>query len=328
MSGMLTYKDTKEQSHQVFKQFGKSKWIPYAKENARLKRYDPSELQNIGIGKVLVCVAMGASLEDNVDIIKKYRNKVDILACDKSFVPLLEHGIKADYVMICDSNIPARYYEKSILETQGVKLFSTCYANILWTKPWLGKRYFYINRDSIESEKIFIPIMKDKYKIVSASSNVSNAMLTFLTDCNEYSNVNWAGYERYLLVGYDYSWRPDGNYYAWNNPIPKRHYMNHRTVKDMNGDTVFTSENLLFSAKWLWQYVTTFGLPVINCSGRGLLDIPLRNSLEKELTALNPNKNVYEHIKDSFKSMQLAYQTFLQTKDMFELARGGLYGSR
>lgn len=325
MSKHLTYKDTRRQSLQVFGQFGEKVWIPNAKENAKLEHQNTHDLQNTGLGKTLVLVAMGASLEEGAELLKKYRSSIDIMVCDKGFVPLMEHGVKPDYVMICDANIPAAHYEKYVLETKDIKLIATPYANTLWTKPWLGPRYFYVNKDAIESEKVFEPIMGEGTRIIPASSNVSNAMVVFMTGCDEIKRINWSGYEKFLLIGYDYSWRPNGNYYAWANPHPKRHYMHHATVLDIKGDCVFTSNNLIFSTRWLHDYVTIHRLPVINCSERGLLHIPFRNTLENELKKVVSDSNRVRRVRESYRILQSTTLAQVQAKDMFERAREDLW---
>lgn len=325
MAILLNWKEIKAQSDSVFNQFGE-RWKEFAKENVKLPRRDCKELHNIGIGKQLLCLTMGESLAENIETIKKYRDRVEVLTCDKGFELLLEHGVKADYVLVCDTNIPFRWIENSIEETKGVKLLSTPYANLEWTQAWKGDRYFFINKDSLGTEKIFLQIFGEDMRLVPAGSNVSNAMLIFFTGSDEFENVNYAGYEKYILVGYDYSWRPDGNYYAWKNPVPKRHYMHHRTLLDMNGDIIFTSENLLFSAKWLYSYITTFRLPAVNCSQRGILDIPYRNSLVNELERLNPD--MIDNCKDHFEMMKHNYMAYGKSQELFEKSRKDLYSTK
>jgi hypothetical protein len=317
MGSLLNYMDVKRQSQAVWGQFGESKWLPYTQVNMELgNRRDPEELRGCGIGKFAVLAAMGASLEEQIPVIKKYRDRFDLITCDKGFGTLLEHGIKPDFVQLCDCNIPYKWLEPYINETAGVKLLSTTYANIEWTTRWKGPIYLYANKDSLHTEEKFKPMMgqpdlnklgfapiavparSKPVRTIPAGSNVSNAMLIFMTGCDENDTSVFAGYEHFFLSGYDYSWRPDGpefkcktgNYYAFANPKPKRFYMNHRTVLDVNGDPTITSENLLFSAKWLYSYVNAFNLPVTNCSGRGMLDIPLRGDLEDCLKRINPDK--------------------------------------
>lgn len=317
---IVSKKEVEKQSNQVFNQFG-NKWKLFASMNSKLTHENVHDLRNSGIGKFLVLAAMGESLEENVGFIKKYRDKIDVMTCDKGFGPLLERGVKADYVMICDCNILYKWIKPWINKTDGVKLLSTLYASPRWTHRWRGPRYYFVNKDAIQSQDIFNAYLKPKeIRNIPAGSNVSNAMLVFWTGSDELQNINWGGYEKYLLVGYDYSWRHRGNYYAWNNPKPKRYYMNHKTIRDMVGDLCFTSENLMFSAKWAYSYITSHGLPVVNCSGRGLLDIQ-QNNLENELKSISSNKDT---AKETIKLFDLAKKA----KEAYDLAASNFHNSR
>lgn len=331
MGNVLNWADVKKQSEQVYGQFGESKWIPYAKENNKLERKNTDNLKNIGIGKYLLLCGMGESLEENIDVIKKYRDRFDIVTCDKGFVPLYDRGIVADYVMVCDCNILFNHIEKHIDKTENTKLLATPYASLEYTRQWRGERYFFINQDSIQTEKKFIDIMGDDVRVIPAGSNVSNGMMIFFTGSDEYQNINWGGYEKYIMVGYDYSWRANGNYYAWSNPKPKRHYMHHRTMLDCNGDIVFTSENLWFSAKWAYSYITTFHLPVVNCSGRGVLmlgDSGKMGNLEDVLSKINPSRRSIEDVYDRFEALKLSNMQYNNAKMLFEKTRGYRYDYR
>lgn len=332
MGVVLGYEDVKKQSTAVWNQFGESKWLPYSQINASLpNRRNPEELRGCGIGKFAVLAAMGASLEDHIDVIKKYRDRFDLVTCDKGFGTLLEHGIKADYVQLCDCNIPYKWLEPYVNETVGVKLLATTYANVEWTTKWRGPIYLYVNKDALNSEKKFLPILGEPdmnklgfapgsirvpvedVRTIPAGSNVSNAMVIFMMGVDEETHVSFSGYEQLLLTGYDYSWRPSGpefkgcktgNYYAFANPSPKRNYMSHRTIMDINGDVCYTSENLLFSAKWLYSYANAYNLPVVNCSGRGLLDIPKRAKLEEILKHINTDQGVRNRIIENLNAMR------------------------
>jgi hypothetical protein len=159
MSVILSAKEVEQQSKEVFAQFGE-KWKHYASLNVQLPHEPSDALINCGIGKFMVCAAMGESLEEKLPILLKYRYKYDIITCDKGFGELLEHGIKADYVMICDTGIPYHWLEKYVDETKDVALLSTPYANFEWTSAWKGKRYFYVSKDAIQTEEIFGKVTK------------------------------------------------------------------------------------------------------------------------------------------------------------------------
>lgn len=325
MSIIVSQREVVKQSEQVYKQFG-DKWIASAKSNSKLPHENVKNMRNCGIGKFLLLAAMGPSLEKHIDVIKKYRDKVDILTCDKGFGPLLERGIKADYVMICDTNIKFDWISKWIDKTNDVKLISTLYANPEWVEKWKGKRCFYVNRDAINTERIFQKFLpEDHLRLIPAGSNVSNAMLVFFTGSDEKQNVNWGGYEKYILSGYDYGWFHKGNYYAWADPKPKRHYMNHKTLVDIARKFIFTSTNLEFSAKWMYSYVTTHRLPVVNCSEQGLLDIQ-QNDLESELKNINTSAR-YEVIQ-KYNLAKKAYDLVRDLEQGFQNSRRLLYGCR
>ena len=317
MSILLSYDDVKKQSQGVWNQFGE-RWQEFSRLNSRLpNRRDCHELRNCGLGRFAVMAAMGESLVEAAPVLKKYRDRFDLVTCDKGFPALMEQGIKPDFVQICDTNIPYRWLEPWVKETGGVKLLATSYANIEWTHRWKGPIYFYVNKDALDTQKKFLDILgnpvenkhagleqeikansESKIRVIPAGSNVSNALLTFFIGMDEGSQVNWSGYEHFFLTGYDYSWRPSGEskcrtgtYYAFDDPTPKRHYMNHRTMLDINGDIVNTSDNLLFSAKWLYSYVSAYNLPVTNCSGRGILDIKFKVPLDKALEKISKDPN-------------------------------------
>lgn len=321
---IVSKKEVLKQSKQVYKQFG-PKWNLFAKYNSRLPHEKTESLRNSGVGKFLVLAAMGESLVDSIPMLKKHRDKIDIVTCDKGFEVLMKNGIKPDYVFICDCNILYKWVKDSIHLTEGVKLITTLYASPRWVKRWRGPRYFFVNKDSIHTEEIFKPLLpEDDLRVIVAGSNVSNAMLIFFTGSDEHQNINWSGYENYFLVGYDYSWRPNGEYYAFNDPKPKRYYMNHRTMLDFKNQVCFTSENLFFSVKWLYSYITAHKLPVVNCSGRGLLDID-KGNLETILGRIKPRKEVHGFVTKAFEETKKAKKNFDECVKKFEESRRLLY---
>ena len=352
MGALLGYEDVKRQSQAVWGQFGESKWIPYSNINIKLpNRRDPNELIGCGIGKFAVLAAMGASLEEHIPILKKHREKFDLITCDKGFGTLLENGITPDFVQLCDCNIPYKWLEPYVEQTKDVRLLATTYANVEWTTRWKGPIYFYANKDALRSEERFKPILgqpnvrslgfpqgmlplkTEQALTIPAGSNVSNAMLIFMLGLDEINKHSFSGYEHFFLTGYDYSWRPDGdevkvkkgNYYAFANPKPKRFYMNHRTMMDFNGDVCYTSENLLFSAKWMYSYVTAFNLPVTNCSGRGILEIPLRGNLEEKLSRINPDKTKRAHVFRAIEELRSAQDLANSANQRLTQARRDLW---
>ncbi|MDY6888136.1 MAG: 6-hydroxymethylpterin diphosphokinase MptE-like protein [Pseudomonadota bacterium] len=286
---MLKPEEVLKQSQNAFRQWG-DKWKEHAKINGKLYKENGwiiKELLNQGLGKSLLCVGFGPSLEKSIELIKKYRNNVDIACVDKAFHKLLEYDIVPDYVFVADAGIdyerwgrPAEEYSKDVI------LLSNVTANPEWAANWKGRVYFYVNKDNIQSEAIFSPLSGCK-EVIPAASNVGNSIVVFGTHV--------LGYDKYFLVGYDSAWGVDDNYYAYNtgdiNCGNKRYWMSHLSMTDYEGKLVNTSSNLLFTARWLADYCNIFArhIKIFNCSGGGILSIR-KGNLEKKLRTARTRK--------------------------------------
>lgn len=262
------------QSEAAIKQWGEQ-WTLHCNEHKKdsCVQNDLNELALTGIGKVILLVANGYSFEENIDIIKENQTACDILACDKTLGNLISNGIKPKYCLVCDANVDyERYlkpYENQLDQT--ILLINVC-ANPEWSKNgnWNDK-YFFVNRDIIDSHVGFSKLSSCK-NFIPAGTNVSNAMLIMLTQCDNGGKKNFFGYDKYILIGYDYSWRHGGKYYAFSEEGDgKADYMKHHYCCTHDGDWAYTSGNLSFSASWLEKYISTFRLPVVNGSKKTIL---------------------------------------------------------
>ena len=284
----LNEKEVKAQSLAAFAQSGE-KWKKHAKINGEIYRkhnINHKDLLMEGYGKCLVIAGMGKSLEDNIPVLQKYndREDIEIACCDKAFKILVDNGIKPRWVFLADANID---YEKWIApvinETKDVYLMASICANPKWPTNWKGPVVFYVNKDNIQSEKIFMDISGCE-EMIPASSNVGNTAVVFSTQI--------LGYKEYLLIGYDFGWEPKENYYAYNDN-DKRYWMKHQIGFDIAGRIGYTSQNLLFSCRWLQDYfngpVLYNGIKMFNCSGRGFLQIP-KHDLDKRLSRFKRKK--------------------------------------
>lgn len=273
-----------QQSKGAFAQWEKV-WRENSKINGKVFREDPrtmtrKEILHEGAGKTCLCVAYASSLEDNIETLQKYNDNdgYDIICVDKAFGELVKHGIKPKYVVLCDAGVSYKdWCEPYIDDTEDVILVSNINGNIEWSKNWKGKINFFVNKDNIKSEEIFMKISGCP-DLIPAGSNVGNSVVIFATHI--------LGYDEYLLLGYDHCWRDEDNYYAFNDS-PKRYWMKHINAIDMNGDFVYTSSNLFFSARWLSDYYRNFCIPnrvkMFNCSGKGLVALVPTAKLEWKL---------------------------------------------
>lgn len=269
---MLTSDEVQQQSMNAWKQW-RIQWIKNAKINKNLKTDSFSNLLGIGKGKKLLQIANGYSLALNLDEIKKHINDYDIYCCDKTFGYLIKNGIYPKYCHVADANVKFDEWGKGFDSSKTI-LISNIAAAPQWGLEWKGKKYYYTNWDNIGTAQV-LGKAGNCFDVIPASSNVSNSQIVFSTQV--------IGYDKQLLVGFDYSWQDDGKYYATGN-VDKQYYMNHASVNTIWGDIAFSSTNLIFSCRWLMSYISKFKKSVIiNCSERGILNTFLSMSLKKGL---------------------------------------------
>lgn len=266
--------NTRKQSESVLEQHG-DLW----RKNATIHRqFAPfkslTDFQNSGVGRALVIVANGASFEEHIESLKEHWQSVDILCCDKTLGHLLNHGIKPTYCLIADAKVNYKLYmEPWKDQLSKTILFMNITANPEWSQNgnWREK-YFFVNFDVLRSEREFSALAGGCQNQIAAATNVSNAMVVFATQSDNKQRRNFFGYDKIMLLGFDYSWKPGGSYYAFDKTgRGKYNYMRHVYAVNRNGDMIYTSANLLFSAKWLENYMQIFKLPIVNCSPDGVL---------------------------------------------------------
>jgi len=269
--GQISKEQIKKQSESAYNQWC-NQWRDHANKHSAYEMKSLNDFENIGIGRSCILVANGASLEKDIDALKEAHS--DIMCCDKTLGTLLDHGIKPNYCFVADANVDyKKYLEPWRKQLGGTILFMNVCGNPRWTQESWADRYFLVNEDILKSEKEFSKISGCN-NLIPAGTNVSNAMLVLLSRSDNTARKNFFGYDKYILTGYDYCWHPGGNYYAFSESGEGKHnYMRHAYGVDSEGQLCYSSNNLIFSAKWLEQYVSTFKLPVVQCS-RGTL-VPL-----------------------------------------------------
>lgn len=276
---------TTAQSKAAYKQWCKQ-WREHAEINSQYVMKPLSDFHNYGVGRSILLVGNGYSFEQNIDEIKKYQDSCDIMACDKTLGHLLDNGIVPDFCMVCDANVNyERYMEKYKDQLKDTILFMSVCANPKWSGNgnWKDK-YFFVNKDVIDSHIEFSKISGCK-NLIPAATNVSNEMVVLLNQSDNESRNNFFGYDMIGLVGFDYSWKPDGNYYAFNQDGDgKYNYMRHQYITNHEGDLCYSSNNLMFSAKWLETYVKVFNVPVVQCTKNTILNVQHYSSINKAMT--------------------------------------------
>ena len=279
----LGTKEILDQSRSALRQW-EPRWRANAKENgmvARARGLTHETFLMEGMGRRTVICANGPSLEESLPLIAEYAGVVDAMCCDKAFGHFIKAGIVPKFCFVADAVISwEKYGQPFAAVSKDTVLIANVTANPKWAQNWEGPICFYTNRDNNGTEKIFGEISGVR-QCIPASSNVGNTAIVFPTQI--------MGYDRYLLAGYDMSWKPYGKYYAFDEQGGiggKRGFMNHRILNDSRGNIVYSSMNLIFSAKWLgsWiQELAMINIDIRNCTPGSIVPGPewdLRRQLE------------------------------------------------
>lgn len=288
----MTDEQIRAQSNAAYNQWCKQ-WREHAIIHSTFPKKSFSDFEAIGVGKAVLCVANGFSFEEQVQTIKENQKNVDILCCDKTLGHLLDNGITPDFCMVCDANVDyEKYMEKYKDQLSNTILFINACANPKWSKNGNWKDiYFFVNKDIINSEREFCKLSGTQ-NLLPAGTNVSNAMLILLTQSDNEGRKNFFGYDKIILIGFDYSWKVDGNYYAFDaDGGGKRFYMKHSYLTSPAGNFCYTSGNLSFSRDWLQKYINTFNLPVVQCGPDSILVIGKTGVLEEQMKYSHKQKD-------------------------------------
>jgi len=273
-----------KQSKSAYNQWCKQ-WREHASFHKQYKMKSFDDFRNVGIGKAILLVANGYSFEENIETIKKHADNVDIMACDKTIGHLIDAGINPKYMLVCDANVSYEKYLKPWEDKlQNTILIQNVCGNPEWTKHGNWKdRYFYVNKDVMEYEKEFMAL-SGCVNQVTAGTNVSNMMVVMLTQCDNNRHQNLFAYDKMLLIGFDYSWRFDGKYYAFDHEANgKRYYMRHVYGTSKKGKLLFSSNNLSASASWLKLYLDAFKIKAIQCGHDAMMEYGGFGDLEDQM---------------------------------------------
>lgn len=268
---MLSKEDIHKQSVRAYGQWA-VQWREHARIHSKYEMKPMTDLEMSGVGKAVLCVANGYSLEEEMPTIRQYAHLVDIVCCDKTLGHLLRHGIRPTYCLVADANVSyEKYLEPYKDQLSDTILLANVCCNPEWTEKGNWKdRYFFSVMDVIKSELEWTKLSGCP-NMMAAGTNVSNSLVIAMTQSDNTGRRNAFGYDKILLIGFDYCWGAETGYYAFDwDGGGKRNYMRHTYLMDIAGRTVYSSTNLIFSAKWLDSYVGTYRLPVIQCTKRSV----------------------------------------------------------
>ncbi len=252
-----------------------------------LKRYEKEE----NIGKLfdtkgqytdkhcLVCGA-GPSLNENIELIKKYREHFTIFGVDSSLKPLYKKGVFPDYVLTidpCDTSLFFKDYknERTIL----IASVHTHYKGI---EAWENKIYFYFP----------LPIKKFDYWLISLIEGYNQ--IPFLTPFNNCGSTSVLlaldlGFKDIAVTGIDFSYT-DNRWYTQEavteeifglekiddaNKIERNfNRMGLEKIKNCVGEDVYTDATFKTYAETLENYIRINKITNVTNVGRSALKIP------------------------------------------------------
>ncbi len=274
---MVTENEVLEQSKIAYNQWC-DLWRSHAVRNSKNEMKPLTDFLAVGMGKACLCIANGYSFEQNIDIIKENQGNCDIFVVDKALKHCFDNDIKPTYCLVADANISYEKYLKPVEhKLQDTYLFSNAHANPEWNENgnWKGI-YFFVDEDALGTEKEF-SALTNCHNIIPAGTNVSNELIIMLNQSNNKNLNNFFGYDKLLLIGYDYSWYRN-KYYAFDHLANgKNNYQRNVFCYNLRGDFVYTSSNLLFSARWLEQYIKTYRVNAVQCSKNSILNSPFKS---------------------------------------------------
>ena len=288
---LLSKSEIESQSNHAYERW-RDLWHVNASKNAAFAE-KADDIAGIGQNKKAIIFSFGTSLKENIRDIKssKLHYECDVICIDKALKTCLVMGIIPKYCVISDAQVSFEEYGDIAPEVCArITLLSASTANYKWAEHWnksKGKVYFYLNKDSIRTHRIFGKYFKDKATyLIPAGSNVGNAAyaLTALI----------LGYRAIYLAAYNYSFPLLGDYYGeqseepidFNLKIKKKSLYNHYTMIDLAGNIVQCSHNMQFSAKWLLGFVAQMhkkGIDTVNITGSGILKIQKQARIRKEV---------------------------------------------
>jgi hypothetical protein len=270
-------------------------WRENAKRHAKYDMKNFNDFRNTGIGKAALLVANGYSFEENLEVIKRNHENVDIVACDKTLGHLIKNGIKPKFCVVCDANVNyekyLKPYEDQLDETI---LFQNVCGNPLWSENgnWKDK-YYYVNKDVMNYEREFAGISGCP-NLVTAGTNVSNMMVVLLVQSDNEMKQNLFAYDKMIMIGFDYSWRFDGKYYSFDEDGGgKKYYMRHIYGLSNSGKIIFSSNNLNASASWLNLYIQAYKPNVIQCNPHALHTFGRTGDLETQMKYRHKSRDSY-----------------------------------
>ncbi len=197
-----------------------------------------------------ILVAAGPSLDKNVHLLKKAKNKAFIMVVDTAIKPVLKAGVMPDLTVSIDSHKPKELFIYND-EFVDIPMLVDLQSNEEVISQYRGRRFYIYNF----SKTFFRIYNKDDYMLISLDSggSVANDAFSFLAKC---------GFKNIIFIGQDLAYSNDkthtGDAYNDERKIKYEKKDDHILVEDIYGNQVYTEENMNVYRKWFERYMANY----------------------------------------------------------------------
>lgn len=197
-----------------------------------------------------ILVSAGPSLDKNVHLLEKVKNKAFIMAVDTAIKPVLKAGVTPDLTITVDSHKPKELF---MLDDQylDIPMIVCLQSNADVLEKYRGKRFYSYNFD-----KSFYNIyQKEDYMEICLDSggSVANDAFSFLVKC---------GFKNIIFIGQDLAYSNTkthaGNAYDKEDVIKFEKSDRHFLIEDIYGNSVYTEENMNLYRKWFEKNILNY----------------------------------------------------------------------
>ncbi len=227
----------------------------------------------------LICGA-GPSLNDNLDLVKEFREYFTIFGVDSSLLPLYKKGIEADYILSIDPCNTSKFFEG--YKSDRTSVIASIHTHYEGIKSWQNKILFYFP----------IPIRKFDYWLLSLIEGYST--IPFLTPFNNCGSTSFLfahqlGFKEIALMGLDFSYT--ANRWYTQGAVTEEIFglekidseskieanfqkMKLEKVYNCVGEIVYTDATFKLYASTLEQYINFNEIKNVKNTSKSILKIP------------------------------------------------------
>lgn len=213
-------------------------------------------------GKTVICVAGGASLDNDIEELKVKSNQDDkvIIAVGTVYKKLRNAGIVTDYVLITDAKESLKSQITDV-DTSGTVLLYLSTVNRAVVEAWNGEKRIVFQNGMDEAE---LYALRNNLITVDTGGSVSTTAISIAVKLGA-SKIVCVGLDLALVNGYTHASGTNAK------KIGIREDM--RRVRSINGEEIPTYVNLDIYRHWIERYIKDIdNVEFINCSGGAYIE--------------------------------------------------------